>query len=56
MAMAHQTSPKTPIKYQEKRVRQAAVVRIQDSAADRREELISGSVLDDLTPIIHEGW
>lgn len=48
MAMAHQTSPKTPIKYQEKRVRQAAVVRIQDSAADRREELISGSVLDDL--------
>jgi hypothetical protein len=48
MAIAHQTSPKTAIKYQEKRVRQAAVVRIQDAAAERRTQLIAGSALDEL--------
>lgn len=36
MAAAHQTSPKTAVKYQAKAVRQAAVRRVQDAAAARR--------------------
>ncbi len=41
MAAAHQTSPRTAKKYQEKRVRQAAITRVQDAAATRRAALLS---------------
>jgi hypothetical protein len=41
MVMAHQTSPETAKKYQEKRVNQVAVNRVQDAAAARRAALLS---------------
>jgi hypothetical protein len=45
MVMAHQTSPKTAQKYQEKRIRQVAVTRVQDAAAARRAGLLSPDLL-----------
>lgn len=40
MVMAHQTSPKTAQKYQQKRIRQVAINRVQDAAATRRAGLV----------------
>ncbi|OBY24572.1 hypothetical protein [Leisingera sp. JC1] len=48
MAMAHQTSPQTALKYQAKRVRQAAIQRVQYAAADRRSELLTDDLLEQI--------
>jgi hypothetical protein len=45
MVMAHQTSPKTAQKYQEKRIRRVAINRVQDAAAARRIGLMSPDLL-----------
>lgn len=45
MVMAHQTSPKTAQKYQEKRIRQVAINRAQDAAATRRAGVMSPDLL-----------
>lgn len=45
MVMAHQTSPKTAQKYQEKRIRQVAINRVQNAAAARRAGLVSPDLL-----------
>ena len=45
MVMAHQTSPKTAQKYQEKRIRRVAINRVQDAAAARRTGLMSPDLL-----------
>lgn len=49
MVMAHQTSPQTALKYQAKPVRQAAIQRVQNAAAERRAALLP----DDLLKQIH---
>lgn len=41
MIMAHQTSPDTAKKYQEKRIREVAITRVQNATAMRRAGLIS---------------
>lgn len=48
MAMCHQTSPQTAQKYQEKRIRQVAVTRVQDATAARRAGLMSPAHLEAL--------
>lgn len=48
MVMAHQTSPKTAIKYQEKRLRHVAINRIQNAAAARRAALMPQELLEAL--------
>jgi len=48
MVMAHQSSPKTAHKYQEKRIRQVAINRVQDGAAARRAALVSPDMLKSL--------
>lgn len=48
MVMAHQSSPKTAGKYQEKRIRQVAINRVQDVAAARRAALVSPVMLKSL--------
>jgi hypothetical protein len=45
MVMAHQTSPRTALKYQAKRVRQVAVERVQDASAARRAALMPPDLL-----------
>lgn len=45
MVMAHQTSPKTAQKYQEKRIRQVAINRVQNTAAARRAGLVPPDLL-----------
>jgi len=45
MVMAHQTSPKTAQKYQEKRICRVAISRVQDAAAARRAGLVSPDLL-----------
>ncbi len=48
MAMAHQTSPETAKKYQEKRIRQVAVQRVQAAAADRRTALLTDDLMQQI--------
>lgn len=48
MAMAHQTSPKTAKKYQEKRIRQVAITRVQDAGAVRRAATLPPVLLETL--------
>jgi hypothetical protein len=48
MVMAHQSSPQTAQKYQEKRIRQVAINRVQDGAAARRAALVSPDMLKSL--------
>ncbi|MEO3479881.1 hypothetical protein AAFO90_19680 [Phaeobacter sp. CAU 1743] len=45
MVMAHQTSPRTAQKYQEKRIRRVAINRVQDAAAARRAGLATPDLL-----------
>lgn len=45
MQMCHQTSPKIARKYQEKRIRQVAINRVQNAAAARRAGLVSPDLL-----------
>lgn len=46
MVMAHQTSPKTAQKYQEKRIRQVAINRVQNASAGRRAATLRPELLD----------
>lgn len=56
MVMAHQTSPKTAQKYQEKRIRQVAINRVQNASAGRRAETLRPELLDLLQKLsINEG-
>ena len=55
MAIAHQTSPETAQKYQEKRVRKAAVERVQSAASARRSELISPELRASLEILAQSG-
>ena len=48
MVMAHQSSPQTAQKYQEKRIRRVAINRVQDGAAARRAALVSPDMLKSL--------
>lgn len=48
MVMAHQRSPETARKYQEKRIRQVAITRVQDAAAARRAAQVSPDFLEAL--------
>jgi hypothetical protein len=48
MVMAHQRSSETARKYQQKRVRQVAIARVQDAAAARRAALASPEFLEAL--------
>ena len=48
MVMAHQSSPKTAKKYQEKRVRQVAIARVQDASAARRAAMVSPGLVEAL--------
>lgn len=51
MVMAHQTSPKTAKKYQEKRVRQVAITRVQQATATRRATEMPPELLEALKEI-----
>lgn len=46
MVMAHQNSPKTAQKYQEKRIRQVAINRVQNASAGRRAATLRPELLD----------
>lgn len=55
MAMAHQSSPETARKYQEKRIRQVAINRIQNAGASRRAALLPPELLAALRKLKTEG-
>lgn len=55
MVMAHQTSPHTAKKYQEKRIRQVAINRVQDATAARRKAIVPSDLLETLRKMSMDG-
>lgn len=55
MVMAHQTSPETAKKYQQKRIRQVAIARVQDASAARRAAMLPPDLQEALRKINTDG-